>query len=72
MICTMRRIERASQFKKDYKRESTGRHRRDLDADLQAVLARLLIDELLPEKHVGVVFRASASLPVTVRIDLRH
>jgi uncharacterized OsmC-like protein len=31
MICTTRRIERASQFKKDYKRESKGRHRRDLD-----------------------------------------
>jgi mRNA interferase YafQ len=47
----MRTIERTAQFKKDYKRESRGRHRRRLDADLQAVLMLLLADESLPEKH---------------------
>ena len=30
----MRRIERTNQFKRDYKRESRGRHRTDLDASL--------------------------------------
>lgn len=48
----MRRIERSAQFKKDYKRESRGQHRRHLDDDLRAVLSLLLADEPLPDRCV--------------------
>ena len=34
----MRRIERTNQFKRDYKRESRGRHRTDLDASLARIV----------------------------------
>ena len=40
----MRGLERATAFKRDYKREAKGRHRATLDADLMAVLASLADD----------------------------
>ena len=40
----MRAIERASAFKRDYKREAKGQHRATLDSDLQPVLVALLTD----------------------------
>ena len=43
----MRTIERSTTFKRDYKRESKGRHRATLDADLTAVLAALANDQPL-------------------------
>ncbi len=51
----MRRIERASQCKRDYRRESRGRHRTLLDAELVPVLAALANDrplELRRHDHV--------------------
>jgi len=46
----MRTINRTSQFKKDYKRESRGRHARTLDGDLIGVLELLIADAPLPVK----------------------
>ena len=46
----MRTIERTGQFKRDYKRESRGRHRASLDKDFLAVLALLLNDQLLEDR----------------------
>ena len=43
----MRTIERTGQFKRDYKRESRGRHRATLEADFLAVLALLVNDQPL-------------------------
>lgn len=40
----MRAIERTAQFKRDYKREAKGRHRKTLDADLIAILEVLVAD----------------------------
>ncbi len=40
----MRTIERATAFKRDYKREARGRHRATLDADLMAVVSALADD----------------------------
>ncbi|QLQ26268.1 MAG: type II toxin-antitoxin system YafQ family toxin [Dechloromonas sp.] len=37
----MRTIERSTAFKRDYKRESRGRHRATLDADLMSILSAL-------------------------------
>lgn len=46
----MRTIERASSFKRDYKRvKATPRHAKDLDALLTEVLTSLLSDQALPE-----------------------
>ncbi len=44
----MREIRRSTAFRRDYKRESAGRHRRQLDALLSEVLARLSADVPLP------------------------
>jgi mRNA interferase YafQ len=43
----MRTIERTGQFKRDYKRESKGRYRMSLDADLIAVIGQLAEDRPL-------------------------
>lgn len=42
----MRTIERTGQFKKDYKRESKGRHRQTLAEDLLAVVTQLASDAI--------------------------
>ena len=47
----MRRIERTSRFKRDYKRESKGRHRAYLDAILVPVVAALANDRPLERRH---------------------
>ena len=47
----MRVIERTSQFKRDYKRESRGRHRASLDASLVPVLEALAQDTPLEHRH---------------------
>ena len=47
----MRAIERTSRFKRDYKRESRGRHRRDLDERLAAIVRALVSDEPLEPRH---------------------
>ena len=50
LIC-MRTPSRTTQFKKDYKRESGGRHRHVLDDELRAVLELLLTDTVLPPQY---------------------
>jgi mRNA interferase YafQ len=47
----MRRIERTSQFKRDYKREAKGRHREVLANDFTQIVKTLAHDEPLAEKH---------------------
>lgn len=47
----MREIERPSEFKRDYKRESKGQHRATLAADLAPVLQALLTDAPLDARY---------------------
>ena len=47
----MRTIERTSRFKRDYKRESKGRHRAYLDAILVPVVEALANDRPLEPRH---------------------
>ena len=47
----MRRIERSSQFKRDYKREAKGRHGKSLDAMLVPILTALANDDSLEPRH---------------------
>ena len=46
----MRTIERTGQFKRDYKRESKGRHKATLDEVFLEVLGELLNDRPLPAR----------------------
>jgi mRNA interferase YafQ len=47
----MRTIDRASAFKRDYKREARGQHRATLDNDLKPVLVSLATDQPLDAKY---------------------
>lgn len=47
----MRTIERTHRFKRDYRRESRGRHRADLDERLAAVVSALSTDAPLEPRH---------------------
>ena len=47
----MRTIERTSRFKRDYKRESRGRHRAYLDASLALVVRPLANDQPLDPRY---------------------
>lgn len=47
----MRTIDRASSFKRDYKREAKGQHRLTLDSDLKPILVALATDQPLDAKH---------------------
>ena len=47
----MRKIERTSQFKRDYKREARGQHRMSLDASLVPLLVALADDQPLEPRH---------------------
>ena len=46
----MRTIERATAFRRDYKRESKGRQRGTLETELAAVLVALATDAVLPAR----------------------
>lgn len=46
----MRTIDRASAFKRDYKREAKGHHRATLDGDLIPILKALVNDQPLAAK----------------------
>lgn len=46
----MRKIERTTQFKKDYKREQKGQHRVDLEELLEKIVTKLAEDKKLPPK----------------------
>ena len=47
----MREIRYAGRFKRDYKREKSGRHGKTLDAVLTDVLNLLIADEPLPRRN---------------------
>lgn len=47
----MRRIERTTQFRRDYKREQKGKYKRYLETTLVAAIEYLLIDKPPPEKY---------------------
>lgn len=47
----MRAIERTGQFKRDYKRESKGPHRKTLTTDFVMVIAALATDAPLEPRH---------------------
>ena len=47
----MRTIERTTQFKRDYKRESKGQHRQVLVSDFREILTTIAEDQALAEKH---------------------
>jgi mRNA interferase YafQ len=47
----MRAIELTSRFRRDYKREKSGRHGKTLDATLSAVLNQLAADIPLPRRN---------------------
>ena len=48
----MRTIERASAFKRDYKRvKATPRHGKDVDSLVSSVVGLLLVDQVLPESN---------------------
>lgn len=47
----MRTIERSTAFKRDYKRESKGRYRGTLDADLVTILTTLASDKPLEARY---------------------
>jgi len=47
----MRTIERTGQFKRDYRREVKGPHRKTLESDFVDVVTRLANDQSLVEKH---------------------
>ena len=47
----MRTINKTGQFKRDFKRESKGKHKKTVADDLKATLALLLNDADLPAKY---------------------
>jgi mRNA interferase YafQ len=47
----MRRIERTNAFRRDYKRESRGQRRHELETVLTSSIALLADDKPLPEKN---------------------
>lgn len=47
----MREISYTRRFKRDYKREKSGRHGKSLDAALMAVVDLLVADEPLPRRN---------------------
>jgi len=47
----MRAINRSTRFKRDYKRETKGKHRATLDVDLVSVLNALATDQLLAPRQ---------------------
>jgi mRNA interferase YafQ len=47
----MRRIERTNAFRRDFKREVRGQHRRDIEDLLRSAITLLAEDRLLPAKN---------------------
>ncbi len=47
----MRTIRRTGAFKRDYKREKKGRHRKTIDDDLLNIVTMLANDKPLAERH---------------------
>jgi mRNA interferase YafQ len=59
----MRTIDRASSFKRDYKREAKGQHRATLDSELKPVLVALATDQPLDAKCRDHDLRACENIP---------
>ena len=49
----MRTIKYTNRFKRDYKREKSGRHSKRLDAALLEIAALLDLDEILMRRYFG-------------------
>lgn len=47
----MRTIDRATAFKRDYKREAKGQHRKTIDDDIRPVLTALATDQALEARY---------------------
>ncbi|MFZ0770547.1 MAG: type II toxin-antitoxin system YafQ family toxin [Candidatus Sulfotelmatobacter sp.] len=47
----MRRIEHTGAFRKDFKREKKGQHRREIDSIVSNLVSLLVEDKPLPEKN---------------------
>ena len=47
----MRTVKHTSRFRRDYKREKSGRHSKRLDADLLETVTMLAKDESLPRRY---------------------
>ncbi len=47
----MRKIERTTKFRRDYKRELKGKHKKSLEKDFIALLGLLASDQALPAKY---------------------
>ena len=47
----MREVSYTNRFKRDYRREKTGQHRKTVDDALMAVVELLSADEPLPRRH---------------------
>jgi len=47
----MRTIKQTGQFKRDFKRESKGKHKKTLADDLKTALSLLVVDAELPPKY---------------------
>ena len=47
----MRIVKYTSRFRRDYRREKSGRHGRRLDAELLEAVTRLVKDEPLPRRY---------------------
>jgi mRNA interferase YafQ len=47
----MRTVRYTSRFRRDYKREKSGRHGKRLDSELMAIVTMLAKDQLLPRRH---------------------
>ncbi len=55
----MRTIERTNAFKRDFKREKSGQHKRDLDILVFTAISLLAEDKPLPEKTAIILLAAS-------------
>jgi mRNA interferase YafQ len=53
----MRAIRRTKRFKRDYKREKSGRHGKTLDAVLREILELLVADTSLPYSNFDHPFK---------------
>ena len=58
----MRKIKFTNRFKRDYKREKSGRHRKKLDAILMETINMLAADALLPRPTSITHSRASGAI----------
>jgi mRNA interferase YafQ len=47
----MRRIERTTQFKRDFKREAKGRYKEFLETSLIEVIELLIMNNVLPDRY---------------------